>query len=61
MQFDQLNRRAFITLVGGAAAWPHAAVPMPAIGFLDSQSRTFADFVLTAFRQDLKDDGYVEG
>ena len=31
------------------------------IGFLDSQSRTFADFVLPAFRQGLKDNGYVEG
>ena len=30
------------------------------IGFLDSQSRTFADVVLPAFRQGLKDYGYVE-
>ena len=34
---------------------------MPVIGFLDSQSRTFADVVLPAFRQGLKDNGYVEG
>src|SRR5262245_4648761 len=34
---------------------------MPVIGFLDSQSRTFADVVLPAFRQGLNDHGYVEG
>jgi ABC-type uncharacterized transport system substrate-binding protein len=60
-----MNRRKFIAPLGGAAVWPLAVraqqPTMPIVGFLDSQSRTFADVVLPAFRQGLKDNGYVEG
>jgi ABC-type uncharacterized transport system substrate-binding protein len=65
MQFDQLNRRAFITLLGGAVAWPLSAraqqPAMPVIGFLGTRGPGDDPHLLVAWRRGLKEVGYVEG
>ena len=57
-----MQRRKFITLVGGAAAWPlaaHAQAKVARLGFLGVASAT--GFQLEALRAGLRDFGYVEG
>jgi len=61
-----MKRREFIAVLGGAAvAWPvsaHAQQPaMPVIGVLDSRSPGTTENPLRAFREGLKDTGYIVG
>ena len=60
-----MRRREFIGLVGGAAAWPVSAraqqAAIPVVGFLNPRAATDAPQFTAAFRQGLKDVGFVEG
>ena len=60
-----MRRRAFISLLGGVAAWPLAAhaqqAAMPVVAFLETRSPDMIADRLRRFHQGLKDTGYVEG
>lgn len=60
-----MRRREFISLVGGAAAWPVSAraqqAAIPVVGFLNPRAATDAPQFTAAFRQGLEDVGFVEG
>jgi len=60
-----MKRREFITLLGGAATWPLMALaqqaPAPLIGFLSSRSPGESAGVVAAFRQGMREIGFIEG
>ena len=65
MQFDQLKRREFITLLGGSTAWPLAARAqqsgkLPTIGFLGSGTLAVQGRWAAAFSQRLRELGWIE-
>jgi putative ABC transport system substrate-binding protein len=67
MQLDQLRRREFITLLGGAAvAWPLTAraqqpAKLPTIGFLGAATPSAWSHWIAAFAQRLRELGWIEG
>jgi len=56
-----MKRREFITLLGGAAAWPLVARAQQPVGVLAPQSQAASARHVEAFRKGLRDLGYVEG
>jgi putative ABC transport system substrate-binding protein len=60
-----IRRREFITLLGGAAAWPVAVwaqrPAMPVVGFINGGSADADVHHVTAFRKGLSETGYIDG
>ena len=66
MQFDRLRRREFMTLLGGAIAWPLVAraqqrAKLPIVGFLGAATRSARSQWVAAFLQRLHELGWIEG
>ena len=65
MRFGQLRRRAFITLLGAAAAWPIAGraqegAKLPTIGYLGATTPSAESQRIAAFVQRLREFGWIE-
>jgi hypothetical protein len=65
MRINRLRRREFITLLGGAVAWPLATraqqQALPVIGYLSARSPEDTEHLVPVFRRGLAENGYVEG
>src|SRR5215468_9303125 len=62
---SHIERRKFLATLGGAAAWPLAAraqqPAMPVIGFLDATTAVDSVYRVSAFRDGLKQVGFIDG
>src|SRR5258707_12164169 len=59
-----IGRREFMTLLGGAVAWPlaaHAQQPTPIVGLVTGRSADASPRDVAAFRKGLNETGYFEG
>jgi putative tryptophan/tyrosine transport system substrate-binding protein len=60
-----MRRREFISLIGGAAAWPFVSraqpAPLPTVGFISTRSPGDTMHLMGPFRQGLREAGYIEG
>ena len=65
MHFHQWKRRDFMTLLGGAAAWPIATraqqPAVPVVGFLEATTAADSVYRVSAFRDGLKEAGFIDG
>src|SRR5262249_45056400 len=62
---SHIERRKFLATLGGAAAWPLAAraqqPAMPVIGYLDATTAVDSVYRVSAFRDGLKEAGFIDG
>src|SRR5499426_4393362 len=62
---SHIGRRKFLATLGGAAAWPFAAraqrPSIPVIGFLDATTAADTVYRVSAFREGLKEAGFIDG